>query len=203
MCRSSVEAKECEVAESLRELVRRIVREKRVLDYYNFLKEVKRRGIISFGDLCKLKNVRNPRGVFQRLIWFGAFKRLETYRGKRYMLSERGEELLNALERISKNFDKLVKREMFDITNMEWVLRVIMRLHEKGVKSFKKGLFFKTLYEYIDELERKGYVVVKPKLVSIDRCLRFAVELGYLARAGTKQDPTYIINEEKLQEMGL
>jgi len=195
MSKSSVEAKERKVAESLRELVRRIVREKRVLDYYNFLKVVKRRGIISFGDLCKLKNVRNPRSVFQRLIWFGAFKRLETYRGKRYMLSERGEELLMALEDIVKNFDELVKRELLVKCNMEWVLDTIRRLRDKGVKMFNKGLFFKELYDYIDELERKGYIVVRPKLVSVDRCIRYAVEYGYLKREGSKQKPVYIISE--------
>jgi len=183
-----------DLEESIKTLVRELEKE-RVLDqYYNFLKEFKNRRSITYRESLKL----GYWPMLLRLMRLGLIRKVKTKVRTVYVFTEETQKLLDLVEEEINKYDRLVKPKPLVMSNMEWVIRTLIKLWEEGITQFNKGLFFKKFYELIEELEMKGYIFTKPKLVSIDRCLRLAVELGYLTRRGSKQKPIYIINESEI-----
>ena len=185
----------------LKEFVHQIEKERTIQYYYDFLKHLEANKTLTFKDIIGLKEIPNRRSILIRLVKLGALHKIKTQKGTRYIFTSTTKKLLELIENELSKFDKLVKPKVLTMSNMEWVIRTIIKIRDEGYTEFNKGLFFKKFYELIEELERKGYVFTRPKIVSIDRCLRMAVTLGYLERRGTKQKPIYIINESKLLEL--
>jgi len=178
---------------SVEEFLNKIRKERSLLKYYKVLKTLQEKKLLRSAEI--------ERSVVLRLYRVGAVRRIIVRGRTYYMITEKGRELLRRLSDELDRLDTLIKPKALTMTNMEWVIRTIIKLHEEGIETFNKGLFFKKLYELIDELNRKGYVFKKPLLVSIDRCLRMAVELGLLERSGSKKNPRYTITPELMKKV--
>ena len=182
-------------------LIKKIRKERMLLHYSRFLEILKERKTMTFKEIITLKGIPFTRSILINLVKNGIIDRVKTSRGTRYYYTNISEKFH---EMIKSEINMIIEEEkpkVLSLTNMEWVIRTILKIRDEGYDRFNKGLFFKKLYELIEELETKGYHVIKPKIVSVDRCLRSAVELGFLERRGTKQRPIYIINDGKIKEM--
>ena len=179
----------------IEELFRKIRKYHQERYYVKVLSFILQRKTVYFKELLEIDGVFGIRSIILNLVKHEAVARHKTSQGTLYIATSKTQKLLDMLIEWSKKYYKIDEHKILKFTLKDWCLNVIADLKREGIKSFNKSLFFKKLYEIIEEYEKEGYHFQRPKLVSIDRVLRQLVSEGVLEREGTKRRPYYIIKE--------
>ena len=163
-----------------------------MLDYI-----IKKR-VAYYKDIINDINIPTIRSILLNLKRYDAIATHKTSKGTLYIATRKTRQLLETLSQKRKRTRVIDPKMLINWGVFEWLLQTLALLRKEGITMFSKGLFFHKLYEMCDRLEREGYIFERPKLVSVDRCIRYAVEWGILERKGSHKNPLYVINEEKL-----